>query len=128
MWMISCKQEIIVLKKLMVKLRERFFAGKVEEKSFIYIGFKVQQYSNKVILDHSDYIENIKILFLEPGKASGKKALWNKSEQTTYRQLIGQLNCAVHGSRPDMALELISISTKLKQGNVSDLTRTIKII
>ena len=114
--------------KVMVKLRERFSAGKVEEKSFTYIGFKVQQYSNKVILDHSDYIENIKNTVLEPKRASGKNALLNNSEQTTYRQLIGQLNWAVQGSRPDMAFELISMSTKLKQGNVSDLTRAIKII
>ena len=114
--------------KLMQKLRERFSAGKVEEKSFKYIGFKIQQHSNKVILDHSDYIVNIRNSVLDPRRASEKNTPLNKSEQTAYRQLIGQLNWAVQGSRPDMAFELISMSTKLKQGNVSDLTRAIKKI
>ena len=44
----------------MEKLRARFSAGNDEEKTFKYIGFKVQQHSNKVILDHSDYIVNIR--------------------------------------------------------------------
>ena len=57
-----------------------------------------------------------------------KNALLNKIEQTTYRQLIDHLNCAAHGSRPDMAFKMISTSAKQKQGNVSDLTRAIKVI
>lgn len=114
--------------KLMEKLRERFSAGKVEEKTFKYIGFTVQQHSDKVILDHSDYIAKIKNSAVDPRKASDKNGLLNENEQTTYRQLIGQLNWAVQGSRPDMAFELISMSTKLKQGKVSDLVRAIKKI
>ena len=39
------------------KMRERFSAGKVEEKIIKYIGFKVKQFENKIILDHSEYIE-----------------------------------------------------------------------
>ena len=114
--------------KLREKLRARFSAGKVEEKTFKYIGFKVQQHSNKVILDHSDYIVNIRNSVVDPRRASEKNGLLNKNEQTTYRQLIGQLNWAVQGSRPDMAFELISMSIKLKQGKVSDLVRAIKKI
>ena len=34
----------------------------------------------------------------------------------------------VHGSRPDMAFELIDLSTKLKHGNISDLSRAIKTV
>ena len=114
--------------KLLEKLRARFSAGKVEEKTFKYIGFKVQKHSNKVILDHSDYTVNITNSVVDPRRASEKNGLLNKNEQTTYRQLIGQLNWAVQGSRPDMAFELISMSTKLKQGKVSDLVRAIKKI
>ena len=73
----------------MVKLRERFAAAKVKEKSCRYIGFKVQQYSNEVILDNSDYIVNIKNPVLEARRASEITTLLNKSEQTTYRQLTG---------------------------------------
>ena len=77
---------------LMKKIRERFCAGKVEEKLFKYIGFKVKQFDNKVILDHSEYIDKMKTEILNPKKASAKHELLNAEEQTTYRQLIGQLN------------------------------------
>ena len=65
---------------------------------------------------------------LEPKRASAKNEPFNAQEQTTYRKLIGQLNWAVQGSRPDMAFEIIKMSTKMKQGKVDDLVRAIKKI
>ncbi|KAH3775275.1 hypothetical protein DPMN_176676 [Dreissena polymorpha] len=47
-------------------------------------------------------------------------------EQSRNRQTIGQINWVVHGTRPDLAFELIDMSTKLKQATVVDLTRTVK--
>ena len=43
-------------------------------------------------------------------------------------QLISQINWVVQGSRPDLAFELIDLSTKLKQGNIRDLSRAIKAV
>ena len=114
--------------KLMEKLRTRFSAGKVEEKTFKYIGFQVEELQNSIVLDHSNYIDNLKNVTLDPGRASQKNELLNEKEQTLFRQLIGQLNWAVQGSRPDMAYEMIAMSTKLKQARVGDLVRTIKKI
>ena len=186
---------------LMEKLRGRFSAGKVEEKEFRYIGFKVKQYENRVILDHSEYIERMKnetvdpkratdkkeilttqeqklyrqlvgqlnwavqgsrpfswLSFwlrrlqvvkqyenrvildhseyiermknetVDPKRATDKKEILTTQEQKLYRQLVGQLNWAVQGSRPDMAFEMINMSTKLKQGTVENLVRVIKKI
>ena len=42
--------------------------------------------------------------------------------------LIGQLNWAVQGSRPEMSFDMIQMSTKLKQGRVEDLVRAIQKI
>lgn len=114
--------------KLIDKLRERFSAGKMEEKTFKYIGFQIQQLSNKITLDHSNYINNMMNVTLDPGRAAEKNELLNEKEQTLYRKLIGQLNWAVQGSRPDMAYEMIAMSTKLKQAKVGDLVRAIKKI
>ena len=49
-----------------------------------------------------------------------------RENKTLFRQIIGQLNWAVQGSRPDMAFDMIAMSTKLKQGCVGDLVRAIK--
>ena len=57
-----------------------------------------------------------------------KHDLLTLAEQTASRQLIGQIKWVVQGSRPDLAFELIDLSTKLKQGNISDLSRAIKAV
>ena len=111
---------------LMKRLRERFSAGKVEEKAFKYIGFQVKQNRSMIVLDHSGYINKMKNSILDPKRASSKNEPLNAQEQTLFRQIIGQLNWAVQGSRPDMAFEMIALSTKLQQGKIEDLIRAIK--
>ena len=93
--------------QLMEKLRARFSAGKVVEKKFRYIGFQIEQLPDSIVLDHSDYVNNMKNVSLDPGRASQKNDFLSEKEQTLFRQLIGQLNWAVQGSRPDMAHEMI---------------------
>ena len=103
-------------------------AGKVEEKTFKYIGFGIQQLPSKIILNHSEYVDNIKNVTIDPKRASKNNEPLNEREQILFRQRIGQLNWAVQGSRPDMAFDMIAMSTKLKQGKVGDLVRAIKKI
>ena len=67
--MTSFMQEISFFERLMNKLRVRFSAGKVEEKTFKYIGFGIQQLPSKIILDHSEYIDNIKNVTIDPKRA-----------------------------------------------------------
>ena len=55
-----------LFERLMNRLRVRFSAGKVEEKTFKYIGFGIQQ----LTLDHSEYIDNIKNATIDPKRAS----------------------------------------------------------
>lgn len=38
------------------------------------------------------------------------------------------MNWAVQGSRPDLAFELVELSTKLSSTNVTDLTRAVKTV
>ena len=48
-------------------------------------------------------------------------------EQTLLRQIVERLNWAVQGCRPDMSFDMIELSTKLKNGTVGDLIRTINV-
>ena len=114
--------------KMIKTLRKRFVAGKIEEKNFKYIGFRITQDNDGIVLDQSEYVENIANKTIDPKQALDKQSPLTADEQTEYRQLIGQMNWAVQGTRPDMAFELIDLSTKLKQGNVSDMARAIKVI
>lgn len=101
-------------------------AGKVEERDFNCIGFRIIQGRSAIVLDEYKYVENIRNKAIDPKRAQDKQSILTSEEHTEYRQLIGQINWVVQGSRPDMGFELIDLSTKLKQGNISDLSRAIK--
>jgi hypothetical protein len=113
---------------VMKSLRERFLAGKVEGVSFRYVGFNIRQDLKSIIMDHSDYVMKVGNGEIDPNRAASKQDNLNETEQKLLRQLVGRLNWAVQGSRPDLGFELIDLSTKLKQGTVSDLIRAIKCI
>ena len=115
-------------KQVMNKLRGRFLAGKVEGSSFRYVGFDVRQDKKGIVVDHSEYMAKIENGEIDPRRAVVKQDVLTGDEQTMLRQLVGRLNWAVQGSRPDLAFDMIDLSTKLKQGTVSDLLRAVKCI
>ena len=80
---------------LVKKLRQRFYAGKVEEKMFRFIGFKVEQNESGIILDQSDYMHNLNSPVLDPRRTANKANILTSQEQSVYRQIVGQINWAV---------------------------------
>lgn len=110
------------------RFRERFSAGKIAECQFPYIGFYVKQTKEGIELDHTSYMEKLQSIEIDPLRAYQKESQLSTEEQTAYRQIIGQINWAVQGSRPDLAFEMIDMSTKLRSGNMADLIRATKTI
>lgn len=108
--------------------RERFFAGKVAEGNFSYIGFEIKQDKTGITLDHTNYMKKLRSVELDPKRICNKKAMLTSDEQTIFRKMIGQLNWAVQGSRVDLAFELIDLSTKLNKATIGDLNRAVKSI
>ena len=108
---------------------KRIVAGKVKERNFNYIGFRIIQDKNGIVLDQSRYVESIVNKAIDSKRVLDKHCLLTSAEQTEYRQIIGKINWVVQGSRPDMAFELIDLSAKLvKHENISDLSRVIKTV
>ena len=60
---------------IMISLRKRFVAGKVEERNFNYIGFRITQDKNGIILDQSRYVESIENKATNPESALDKHDL-----------------------------------------------------
>lgn len=110
------------------KLRDRFLAGKVEGTAFRYVGFDVLQDRNGIVMDHSKYMAKLDNGVIDPSRAINKNDILSVQEQTQFRQLVGRINWAVQGSRPDLAFDMIELSTRLKQGTVADLIRAVKCI
>lgn len=115
-------------KHVMFELRKRFLAGKIEANHFKYVGFNILQDKSGIIIDQSDYIKNMENGVISPQRATEKHEALDKNEQTLLRQLVGRINWVVQGSRPDVAFEMIDLSTKLKGGTINDLLRAFKVI
>lgn len=65
---------------------------------------------------------------LDPCRVNRKTERVSDTEQTLFRSIVGKINWAVQGSRPDLGFHLINLSTKLKEASVGDLTQAIKVI
>lgn len=98
----------------------------MEETDFQYIGFHIKQRENEIMVDHSKFMDKLDHPQIDPKRAIQKHEKLTNDEQTLYRKLVGQLNWAVQGSRPDLAFELVDLSTKLKTATVADLLKAIK--
>ena len=113
---------------IMYMLTERFVAGKLESCNFKYIGFDVNQDESGITVDQTEYQKELEIGAIHPHRTTQKQEHLVTKEQTLLRQLVGRLNWMVQGSRPDMAFEMIDLSTKLKNGVVEDLLRAMKVV
>ena len=113
---------------IMKPLRTRFLAGKLGETIFKYIGFNIHQTPKGIILDQQDYINSLDIPILASKRMSQKLDSLTSSENTKYRRAVGQLNWAVQGSHPDLAFDLIDLSTKFKNACINDFIKALKSI
>lgn len=113
---------------VMKPLRQRFIAGKLVEGEFKYVGFQIAQNNEGIVLNQFDYIESISIPVISHGRLAQKRSVLNVNEQTLFRSLVGSLNWIVQGSRPDLAFDLIDLSTKLNSATIDDFCRAIKVL
>ena len=104
-------------------MRRIFVAGKIEDSKFDYISFETVQGTGEILLEQSKYVDKIKNKLIDPKRAQDTESILTSQKQSEYRQLIRQINWAVQGARSDMAFELIDLRTKLKQGNIGNLSR-----
>ena len=50
-----------------------------------------------------------------------KESMLSAGELSKFRSVVGKINWVVQGTRPDLAFELIQMSTKFQNANVDDL-------
>lgn len=108
---------------IMNALKRRFSAGRMEISDIRYIGFHITEGIDGIVLDQSEYVQQIEGNIINPARAKQKTDLLNKDEQRNFRGLVGQCNWAVQGTRPDMAFEMVDLSTRFKNATVADLLK-----
>ena len=113
---------------VMGQLRTHFLAGKLEEGHFQYVGFRIEQTHNAIVMDQTDYMRNLEYVEVTMQRASLKNESLTVQELTLLRSMVGKINWAVQGTRPDFAFDMIELSTRFRKGIVSDLLRSVKVI
>ena len=110
-------------------LCQRFIAGKRQETAFKYVGYQLTQLqSGNIVMDQNSYVESIIVHTLSAERQMQKLQELTGDEMTKYRSMVGSLNWIVHGTRPDMAFQLLELSTKFKGGTVDDFVKVQKIL
>ena len=114
--------------KVMDPIRKRFLAGKVEEKDFSYVGFRIRQSEKGIVLDQSSYVDNVEMEQLDQERLSQRSSELAAIEVTSYRSILGAINWIVLGSRPDKAFEMVELATKANSATVEDLIKARKVL
>ena len=112
--------------EIMKKVMARFQVGKMEARKFKYVGFEVDQNNQEIQINQNKYVEEIELPKLTAERKRETEEPLTGKENTELRALIGALNWASRGTRPDIAFEVVDTSMKLRTPTVSDLSRAIK--
>ncbi len=110
-------------KVIMPQVLSCFKVGKSEEKDFMYTGFCLKQTEEGVRIDQNKYVTNVNIPVIDLQQLKDRKREMSLDELTLLRQLTGIVNWTARATRPDLAFEMIDLSTKFKGGKVEDLIR-----
>lgn len=114
---------------ILYPILKSFQVGKNEKESFMYTGFYIKQSGDNIVLDQSKYTNStVEIIEMDPKRMKEKTSDLTESERTDLRKMAGALNWIVRATRPDLAFEMIELSTKFKSGIVDDLIRVRKAL
>ena len=108
------------------KLIGRFTFGKIEVENFKFTGLNIQQTAEGILVDQNEYIQSIKPIKID--KFADKNTKLSNDKFAQYRALTGQLSWAAENTRPDLAFDTRSLSTKNKEATYKDLYEANKVL
>lgn len=114
--------------KVVDKLCTRFCAGSQQSEEFKYVGYQVVQKNGVISINQHDYIENAEIPQLQFNPGGGKEDVLSDKDVTSFRSMVGMLNWVVQSTRPDLAFDMVDLSTRFKCAKIEDLKRVKKIV
>ena len=110
-------------------IHSRFKVGSSGEGSFEYIGFNLTQNSDgSIVLDQSEYVQEMDSISVSSERKNMNSEELQPSEYTCLRSIVGSMNWAVQGTRPDLVFDMVELSTKSRKGTVADLVRATKCV
>ena len=86
----------------------------------------MKQTNKESTLDQGKYENAIEGIRIDPERAKEKNISLTTVKHMQLRSLVGQRNWVAQGTRPDLAYEVVKLSSRFKDGHVSDLIRANK--
>ena len=108
------------------RILENLVVGKTEVNNFTYTGFHIEQQENGIKLDQHDYLKSIELPTLDAKRMKETSSPLEPEETTILRQIMGKVNWVIRATRPDMAYDMVHISSKFHNGSIEDIKQASK--
>ena len=112
---------------IMDRLENAFKISKKEIKDFKYTGVQIHQEDNgEVILSQKEYLASIEAIPVDP-KAENEAKL-NKPQFKEFRAASGKITWLAEQTRPDLAYDVIDMTSHNKDASIKDIKDMNKVI
>ena len=114
--------------KVLCGLKDPFLIGKIEEGAFRYVTTNTEQQGDRTVIKQDHYIDRIELIDLSQFAGMRNDDTFDESGQALFRSKFGSLNWLAVQTRPDIAYEVMELSTCLKAAAVRNLKEVKKCI
>ena len=115
--------------QVMKKLRDTVLVGSAERKKFTYVGWELEQNkAHEIQVSQSNFLGNLQDLELKDLRKVNKSEELGEKWQREFRSAVGGLNWLSCNTRPDLAFDIMELSTRFGHANAEDLRRAGRLI
>ena len=115
--------------KVVHKFKERITVGDMQLRGFSFVGWEVHQKENgDITISQENYVKQIREVKVTDLRGVEKTKILGSDKQTVFRSGVGSLNWLANNTRPDLAFEVMELSTRFGKATVDDLRRVARCI
>ena len=105
---------------VMKPLKETFQFGSEDQLEFRYVGMKIEQTSDAIVVDYVHYINNLEVPDSESQKTLVDSNLLDADGQSEFRSLVAKLNTIAYQCRPDIVFGVKILNSKVGKATLED--------
>ena len=110
------------------KITNKYKIGKCQDRSFTYVGLKVEESSSGIRISQNEYISEMKEIPIAKTRQAQRFSPLNATEIDELKSLVGQLNWTATQTRPDLSYEVLNLSIMKNHPQVDHLLRANKAL
>ena len=127
----TCLGEIytdLFKRSIIAGFKETFEIGKESSLTFQYLGLKINQSTDKIVIDQNNYAQSLCSILVSKERSTQKHLPLGAEEKKELRILIGQLSWVGTQTRPNILFECSELASSLKDSKVDHLVKANKLL